>query len=149
MEPPNRSHHSSLSITIRLAHSKLPLTRLRPNPVHSIRHSSPLWTVATWLNHWVENIAAPTVVENTADGYRVAIRTHLIPGVGAHRLEKLRPEHLEKLYAKMQERGSAAGTAHQAHRTMRTALNVAMRHCPKDKALHSALGRFDATISMV
>ena len=93
----------------------------------AVRRAGQRWTVATWLNHWVENIAAPTVVENTADGYRVAIRTHLVPGVGAHRLEKLRPEHLEKLYAKMQERGSAAATAHQAHRTIRTALNVAVR----------------------
>src|SRR4051794_23254887 len=43
----------------------------------AVRKAGQRWTVASWLNHWVENIAAPTVVENTADGYRVAIRTHL------------------------------------------------------------------------
>ncbi|MCC9311947.1 site-specific integrase, partial [Kitasatospora sp. RB6PN24] len=26
------------------------------------------WTVETWLTHWVENIAAPSVGENTIDG---------------------------------------------------------------------------------
>jgi integrase len=34
---------------------------------------------------------------------------------------------LERLYAKMQKSGSAAGTAHHAHRTIRTALNEAVR----------------------
>ncbi|WP_089100632.1 tyrosine-type recombinase/integrase [Streptomyces hyaluromycini] len=85
------------------------------------------WTVQTWLTHWVENIAAPSVGENTIDGYRVAVYHHLIPGLGAHRLEKLEPEHLERFYRKMQANGSAAGTAHQAHRTVRTALNEAVR----------------------
>ncbi|MYX31480.1 tyrosine-type recombinase/integrase [Streptomyces sp. SID8381] len=85
------------------------------------------WTVKTWLTHWVENIAAPSVSENTIDGYRVAVYHHLIPGLGAHRLEKLEPEHLERFYRKMQANGSAAGTAHQAHRTVRTALNEAVR----------------------
>ncbi|MFG2579594.1 tyrosine-type recombinase/integrase [Streptomyces solisilvae] len=85
------------------------------------------WTVQTWLSHWVENIAAPSVGENTIDGYRVAVYHHLIPGLGAHRLEKLEPEHLERFYRKMQANGSAAGTAHQAHRTIRTALNEAVR----------------------
>ncbi|MER7751092.1 site-specific integrase [Kitasatospora sp. NPDC097643] len=85
------------------------------------------WTVESWLTHWVENIAALTVGENTIDGYRVAVYHHLIPGLGAHRLEKLEPEHLERLYAKMQKAGSSAGTAHQVHRTVRVALNEAVR----------------------
>jgi integrase len=29
--------------------------------------------------------------------YRVAVRVHLIPGLGAHRLDRLQPEHLEWL----------------------------------------------------
>jgi Phage integrase, N-terminal SAM-like domain len=43
------------------------------------------------------------VRENTIAGYRVAVNKHLIPGVGGHRLDKLQPEHLERLYRKMQE----------------------------------------------
>ena len=82
--------------------------------------------------HWgpvlrIENIAAPAVRDNTLAGYRVAVNRHLIPGLGGHRLERLQPEHLERFYAKMQRDGSAAGTAHQAHRTIRTALNEAVR----------------------
>jgi integrase len=85
------------------------------------------WTLTAWLTHWVENIAAPHVSENTIDGYRVAVYHHLIPGLGAHRLEKLEPEHLERFYKRMQDNGSSPGTAHQVHRTVRTALNEAIR----------------------
>ena len=97
------------------------------------------WTVATWLTHWLETIAAPSVKDNTLAGYRVAVNVHLIPGIGAHRLDRLEPEHLEKLYARMVANGSAPATAHQAHRTLRAALNEAVRR--------GHLGRNPATLA--
>ncbi|MFJ6447091.1 tyrosine-type recombinase/integrase [Streptomyces hydrogenans] len=86
-----------------------------------------LWTVEKWLRHWVENIAKDVVSENTYDGYEVAVRVHLIPGIGKHRMDRLEPEHLESLYRRMQKSGSKPATAHQAHRTARTALGEAVR----------------------
>ncbi|MFJ3758915.1 tyrosine-type recombinase/integrase [Streptomyces sp. NPDC090080] len=85
------------------------------------------WTVKTWLTHWVETIAPLAVNENTMVGYGVAVRKHLIPALGAHRLDKLRPEHIERFYGSMQADGRKAGTIHQIHRTFRTALNEAVR----------------------
>jgi integrase len=92
-----------------------------------VRKAGSSWTVGRWLMHWVEEIASPSVKPNTASGYRVAVYTHLIPGIGAHRLEKLTPEHIEKLMRRMREKGSKPATAHQAFRTLRTSLNEAMR----------------------
>ncbi|WP_433890695.1 tyrosine-type recombinase/integrase [Streptomyces sp. CA-111067] len=86
------------------------------------------WTVKAWLTHWMENITAPPVIrESSYSAYHSAVYVHLIPGIGKHRLDKLEPEHLERLYAKMQRAGSKPATAHQAHRTIRVALNEAMR----------------------
>jgi integrase len=80
------------------------------------------------LSFWVENIAVPPhIAENTHLGYKVDVDKHLIPGVGAHRLERLEPEYLERLYARMQNDGLSAGTAHHVHRTIRAALNEAVR----------------------
>ncbi|MFC3997970.1 tyrosine-type recombinase/integrase [Nocardiopsis sediminis] len=95
------------------------------------------WRVAGWLTHWLEEIAAPSVSEYTYSGYRVDVNVHLIPGAGAHWLDKLQPEHLERLYAKMQANGSKPATAHHAHRTIRTALNEAVRrgHLAKNPVL--------------
>jgi integrase len=93
----------------------------------TVRKPGKAWTVRTWLTHWVENVAPLAVNDNTMVGYRVAVRKHLIPGLGAHRLDRLKPEHIEAFYAKMQANGSKPATAHQVHRTFRTALNDAVR----------------------
>ncbi|MFD9734299.1 tyrosine-type recombinase/integrase [Umezawaea sp. NPDC059074] len=104
------------------------------------------WTVAEWLQHWLENVVAPpTVTENAYNAYEVAVRVHLVPGVGAHRLKKLEPEHLEKLYRKIMQKSTkfgpttSAATANQAHRTIRAALNVAVRrkHISSNPALEA------------
>lgn len=91
------------------------------------------WTVEAWLEHWLENISRPFVKSNTYEGYRAAVRVHLIPGIGRHRLTALRPEHLERLYVAMLKLSTRRGTpmspgrVHQVHRTIRAALNEAVR----------------------
>ncbi|MFF0588685.1 tyrosine-type recombinase/integrase [Streptomyces sp. NPDC003781] len=93
----------------------------------AVRKAGRAWTVEAWLTHWVETIAPLAVNENTMVGYGVAVRKHLIPALGAHRLDKLGPEHIERFYGRMQADGRRAGTIHQIHRTFRTSLNEAVR----------------------
>ncbi len=99
----------------------------------SLLRAGEKWTVEEWLTHWLEDITAPFVKVNTLAGYRVAVNHHLIPGVGRHKLTELRPEHLERLYQDIQLKMTKGGTltkpatAHQVHRTVRTALNEAVR----------------------
>ncbi|MFH8891256.1 tyrosine-type recombinase/integrase [Streptomyces sp. NPDC017949] len=93
----------------------------------TVRKPGKAMTVKAWLTHWIENVAPLGVNDNTMVGYGVAVRKHLIPGLGAHRLDKLTPEHIEIFYAKMQANGSKPATAHQVHRTFRTSLNEAVR----------------------
>ncbi|MFD9456236.1 tyrosine-type recombinase/integrase [Streptomyces sp. NPDC059985] len=93
----------------------------------TVRKPGKAMTVKAWLTHWIENVAPLGVNDNTMVGYGVAVRKHLIPGLGAHRLDKLTPEQIEIFYAKMQANGSKPATAHQVHRTFRTSLNEAVR----------------------
>ncbi|MEV7445267.1 tyrosine-type recombinase/integrase [Streptomyces sp. NPDC091204] len=93
----------------------------------TVRKPGKAMTVKAWLTHWIENVAPLTANDNTMVGYGVAVRRHLIPGLGAHRLDRLTPEHIEIFYSKMQANGSKPATAHQVHRTFRTALNEAVR----------------------
>lgn len=93
----------------------------------TVRKPGKAMTVKVWLTHWIDNVAPLTVNDNTMVGYGVAVRKHLIPGLGAHRLDRLMPEHIEIFYTKMQANGSKPATAHQVHRTFRTALNEAVR----------------------
>ena len=85
------------------------------------------WTVEKWLDHWLENIAAGSVRPKTYAGYQTAVRRHLIPGIGGHRTDRLQPEHIEKLYAAMRAKNLKPGTVHHTHRTLRAALNEAVR----------------------
>ncbi|GHF25898.1 site-specific integrase [Streptomyces griseoluteus] len=103
----------------------------------TVRKPGKAWTVKAWLTHWIENVAPLAVNDNTMVGYGVAVRKHLIPGLGAHRLDRLGPEHIEVFYAKMQANGSQPATAHQVHRTFRAALNEAVRrgHLGKNPVL--------------
>lgn len=63
----------------------------RQRDAGSVRTVGRVPTVGEWLTYWVESIGAPAVRENTLAGYRVAVNVHLIPGVGAHRLDRLEP----------------------------------------------------------
>ncbi|HET9876261.1 MAG TPA: tyrosine-type recombinase/integrase [Mycobacterium sp.] len=84
-------------------------------------------TVEQWLVHWIENIAPLTVRYKTLETYRTSVYVHLIPGLGAHRIDRIEPEHFEMLYVKMQKSGLSPSSAHKVHRAARTAFGEALR----------------------
>jgi integrase len=85
------------------------------------------WTVATWLTHWLDNVAKESVGPNAWQAYAYAVRLHLVPKLGSHKLKALKPEHLERMYTKAIAEGRSASYVHQWHRTIRTALGEAER----------------------
>ena len=84
-------------------------------------------TLEAWLTHWLDNIAEPSVRRKTFVYYEGAVRMYLIPGLGAHRMTSLQPEHVEKLYTKLHHEGHGGSVRMQVHRTLRAALNEAVR----------------------
>jgi integrase len=117
----------------------------------SVHRAGESWTVEQWLTHWLENLAAPFVKVNTLAGYRVAVNHHLIPGLGKHKITALKPEHLERLYLRIVKTRTKSGTltkpatAHHVHRTLRTALNEAVRrgYLPRNPALLAKTPRIE------
>jgi integrase len=93
----------------------------------SVRKPGPTWTVKMWLGHWYEQIAAPSIRYKTRTYYRTAINKYLAPGIGAHRLDRLESEHIERLYGRLRKDGAKSSTLLQVHRTLRAALNEAER----------------------
>lgn len=87
------------------------------------------WTIAQWLTHWLDNIVVPSVRPKTAARYRTDAKEYLIPGLGAHRINKLRPEHIEKFCVKIRQRKPplSSSSIHHIHATLRTSLNEAVR----------------------
>jgi integrase len=101
-----------------------------------VRPAASRRSVQDWLTYWLENIVSQTARFKTLEGYGTDIRVHLVPGIGAHWLDKLQPEHLEKMYARMTAAGSSSGTVNHVHRTLRSALSEAVRrgHVPVNVA---------------
>ena len=84
-------------------------------------------TVAQWLTHYVEAIAAPKLRPSTLARYRLVVR-QLEPHLGHHRLARLQPEHVEAAYKAMLAGGGLApASVLYAHRVLSRALKVAMQ----------------------
>ncbi|MCW2605485.1 MAG: Integrase [Frankiales bacterium] len=84
-------------------------------------------TVAAWLEHWVETIAARKVRPSTLEGYRSRIRLYMVPALGHHRLDRLQPEHLEAFYGELSDQHLSTSTVLQVHRILSRALKVAVQ----------------------
>jgi integrase len=57
--------------------------------------------------------------------YAELIRLHVVPVIGNVRLEKLRPLHVEQVYARARENGLSSATVLQLHRVLSSALKQA------------------------
>jgi integrase len=82
-------------------------------------------TVGEWLDHWLDHIAVRRVRPRTLESYESTVRLHLRPGVGHHRLDRLQPEHLERLYAALADKGLSPASILRAHRVLSRAMKVA------------------------
>src|SRR3954468_5620458 len=93
-------------------------------------------TVGAWLEHWLTTIAPRRVRQRTLESYESAVRKHLIPGVGRHRLDRLRPEHLDQLYTALLDAGYSPASVLRHHRILSRALTVAVQrgHVPRNVA---------------
>lgn len=85
-------------------------------------------TVEAFLLDWLER-EVPKFAKsvNTRDNYAWAIRCHLIPGLGAHRLAKLTADHVDELLEARAERGMAKNSLRRIRAVLVTALDHADR----------------------
>jgi integrase len=82
-------------------------------------------TVATWMDEWFNDIAVKTIRPKTAMAYRSLIANHIIPTLGAIRLDKLTARDVRQLEASILGKGKSGNTALQAHRILAVALKHA------------------------
>lgn len=84
-------------------------------------------TVEQWMRHWLEHEVDRKLRPTTAATYRRNVETWIIPHLGKRRLDKLKPDHIEALYAAMEDQGKADATRRQVHAILRRALVIAER----------------------
>ncbi|MDX6269901.1 MAG: integrase [Acidobacteriota bacterium] len=87
---------------------------------------SPL-TTRDYLSKWLQTAARPRVAERTFNSYSELITRYVTEDLGRRKLSDLRPLHIQKLYADMQERGLSARTVRYFHAVLTSALKQAVR----------------------
>ncbi|WP_158578955.1 tyrosine-type recombinase/integrase [Spongiactinospora rosea] len=89
------------------------------------------YTVARWLNHWLETHQG--LRPNTRKCYADHVRLHLIPHLGRIDLGKLTSRDVARMFSALAQRRTrygvpiAASTLHRIRATLRAALNTAIR----------------------
>lgn len=99
--------------------------RLKDDMQRGVTHDN--MTVREWFEHWLEHEVDRKLRPATANTYRRYVDKWVIPDLGHLRLDRLRPAHLDALYARMQDGGKADATRRQVHAIIRRSLVIAER----------------------
>lgn len=84
-------------------------------------------TVEQWMTTYLTDIASLKLKPRSLDDYWSKTRNDIVPGVGQHHLDKLQPEHLERMYTAMIREGHAPSHVLKVHRILSRALKIAHR----------------------
>ncbi len=89
--------------------------------------AAPTRTISTWLDEWLTQIKAHDGTRpSTLARYEQVVETHLKPGIGRIRLDRLTPSDVQAFLARRRE-SVAAGTVGKIHAVLRAALSDAER----------------------
>jgi integrase len=83
-------------------------------------------TLAEWLDTYVAEVAQGRVRASTLVSYQSHIKHHLKPGLGRHRIDQLRPQHIAAFY-RDRLRTLSPASVRRIHAVLRRALTVAVR----------------------
>ena len=83
-------------------------------------------TVEAFLTRWLEEVVQLTKEERTHEVYAYHVRAHLLPTLGRIRLDRLEPDQIQRLYARLQQSGLASKTVRNVHGVLSSALTQAV-----------------------
>ena len=96
-----------------------------------LRHGEPTSTGPLSFADFVAKDWLPSallqVTERTAHGYETLLNRHVLPVLGKKQLKNITPSDVERVYAKMAEKGLSGNTRLHAHRVIHMVLTDAVR----------------------
>ena len=84
-------------------------------------------TVGRWLRYWLRQVVAPSRSASTTHGYTMIIRNHLVPALGAIRLDQLTTAQVQDYLNGKQAEGLCSNTVRKHHGVLHNALEHARR----------------------
>ena len=76
-------------------------------------------TLKEYLEHWLEHVKRPSIKIGSYLRYRDLLDLYILPALGHLPLRKLKPEHLEAFYSRLQKEGRADGNGGLSAKTVR------------------------------
>ena len=89
--------------------------------------TGPQQKLKDYLDQWLEEVHKPTVRLSSYAKYRRTLDRHILPGLGHIQLQKLTPQHVQKLYASKLQEGLSPKTVRLIHAVLHQALKNAVR----------------------
>lgn len=84
-------------------------------------------TVTQWLTTWLDLYCARSVRPSTLKIYVGKIRNHILPAIGATKLQDLRGTHIQRMYNALSDAGLGGKTIRQTGTLLHTALQQAVK----------------------
>lgn len=85
-------------------------------------------TVEQWFTYWFEQVATKEVRPKTASGYKSVVFGHIIPAIGAVKLNKITDTHIRRVHDRIViEKGLSSTYALNAHNIMSAAFKEALK----------------------
>jgi len=84
-------------------------------------------TLREFLVRWLTQYVTPTLSPTTAETYAKMVNSHIIPALGSIKLIDLKPEHLQRFYAKEIKSGLSTTTVRHFHMILHKALDHALK----------------------
>lgn len=86
------------------------------------------YTVAGWLDVWLDEHVKPNRESKTYDFYRLMANKHVRPHLGRLEIQKVTPTDVSRLYKLIEANGASANTIQAVRRTLRAAFGVAIKY---------------------
>lgn len=75
-------------------------------------------TVAAYARHWLADIAPSKAAAKTLERYRDLVEHHIVPKLGAHKLQRLEGSHVDAFYSHLRTAGRVDGKGGLAPQTV-------------------------------
>jgi integrase len=83
-------------------------------------------TFSAYITRWLNETMKGAVAPRTWTRYEQLMRVHAIPAIGKLPLEKVTPQHVQRLYADVSAKGAKPGTIVQVHAVLHKAFKQAV-----------------------
>ena len=83
-------------------------------------------TLKDYLASWLENVARTNVKRTTYTSYQSTIKKRIVPYLGDHAIQELRPRHVDEWLKTLAKNGMSRGTIQQTKTVLSTALKYAI-----------------------